>query len=180
MNKKDREELEQIITLAIERAVMPDGRFNYYQATENVLYSYPRLRRIVSDFDAYMMTQDKSKSITSGQGSGSYKAPEDVREEAMIQRLESFDRTKKELYIIDTILNQFRNDESFKVIEMYYFGLDENGAERGGEQMTFGEIATALSRTEKTVRSWRTKIVKSIAVLLFGAKAAPTLNRLTK
>lgn len=52
MNKKDREELEKIIECAVSAAVTPVGNFNYYQATETVLYSYPNLCRIVNDFDS--------------------------------------------------------------------------------------------------------------------------------
>ena len=100
--------------------------------------------------------------------------------ERLADRLESFERTKRELFVIDTILDRFRGRESFKVIEMYYFGLDADGIERDNDDtITFQDIAAALGRSEKTVRTWRTKIVKNIAVLLFGIKAAPSVNRLT-
>ena len=180
MNKKDREELEKIIECAVSAAVTPVGNFNYYQATETVLYSYPNLCRIVNDFDAYTLMSQKSKSITSGASGASYKDQEDIMAERLADRLESFERTKRELFVIDTILNRFRGRESFKVIEMYYFGLNADGIERDNDDaITFQDIAAALGRSEKTVRTWRTKIVKNIAVLLFGIKAAPSVNRLT-
>ena len=181
MNKKDREELGQIVEIAFKRAMLPEGNFNYYQATENVLYTYPKLCEIVKDFEAYIFMPEKSKSITSGASNGFYRDGQDIKDEKIAERMESFERTKRELYFIDTILDRFRGRESFKVIEMYYFGLDAEGNEQDSDDpITFQDIAITLGRSEKTVRAWRTKIIKNIAVLLFGFMAAPSINRLTK
>ena len=169
MNQKDRRELEEIISLAIERAALPDGRFNYYKATETVLYNYPELCAIVGSFEDYAedLQKQKSKSITSGAANGYYRDQEDIQDERAAARFTSFERTRNELFVIDTILDRFRDREAFKVIEMYYFA--------GEGQMTFGDIAEVLGKSEKTVRSWRTKLVKDIGVLLFGVKAAPSI-----
>lgn len=180
MNKKDREELEQIITLAIERAVLPDGKYNYYRATESLLENYVSLKQIASEFETYAEGIDvqKSKDIVSSQGSGYHKDRQEIKEEKRAAKLESFEKTQEQLRLIDAALDKLRGRERFKVIELYYFGIGIDGSIML-EKPTFAEIAEILGRDEKTIRRWRSKAVKDIAVLLFGIPAALSVNALT-
>lgn len=180
MNKKDREELEQIITLAVERVALPDGRYSYYRATESILENYMTLKRVVADFDQYAadLSSQRSKSITSGSTQGGYrKSQDEMDEERLTERLKSFDKTANQLFLVDKVLDQFRTKKQFAIIERYYFNLDEDGNERGEERKSMAEIAQELGINEKTARRWRSRMVKDIAIVMFGASAAVSLTK---
>ena len=180
MNQKDLQEIEGTITQAIERALLPDGRYNYYQATENLLEIYMTLKKIVEDFDEYAedLQKRKSKSITAGSAQSGYrKTQEEIEDERMAEKMRSFGETKNTLALLDYVLNRFRSKRQFVVIERYYFNLGEDGQEREAERKSLAEIAEDLGLNEKTVRRWRSKMVKDISIIIFGLPAAASVNR---
>ena len=66
---------------------------------------------------------------------------------------------------------------------MYYFGEDAHGNDRGPDARpySFEEISEALTtagipRSEKTLRTWRTRLVQDMTVLLFGIDGAVSVE----
>jgi len=188
-------EIDKIIERAVQKSIVAiekkddekDARtFDYYKATEKILYNYPKLIDIVADEYAYMegIFKQRSKSITRFSPNAGYTDPS---EEKGKERQKSYNRTKAQLESIDRILNQFRTDSRFKIIEMYYFNRDANGERRNDDskQLSFEQIAEQIIKEDgnhpevKTVRRWRSQIVGDISVALFGISAALS-NSLTR
>lgn len=80
-------------------------------------------------------------------------------------------------------LKRATNDPEFIVIRMYYFNEDAYGNDRSSDSRpyTFEEIseelaAAGLQRSEKTLRSWRTRLVQDMTVTLFGIDGAVSVE----
>lgn len=190
--------VDQIIKKAVEKSFTAISQkthedeakiFDYYKATESVLYNYPKLAEIVSDEAKYTTTihQEKSKSITHFSPNASYRDPEDAEEEHELERQRSYYKTKGQLDAIKAILNHFEDDPRYPIIEMYYFNYDIHGKPRksGSKRLSFPEIAEKITKPdgshpdEKTVRKWRSQLVADISFAFFGVAAALS-NSLTR
>lgn len=188
-------EIDKIIDRAVQKSISAiekkddekDARiFDYYKATEMILYNYPKLIDIVENEQDYMESvfKKRSKSITHYSPNASYV---DSLEEKEMERHKSYDRTKSQLEGLERVLKPFTTDTRFRIIEMYYFNYNEKGLRRGGDskKFTFEQIAELLKKEdgthpdEKTVRRWRSQIVGEISVALFG-KSAALSNSLTR
>lgn len=142
---------------------------DYFKAMEALLRNYKKLQRRITDVDGYMdvFIQQHSKSIilTAGRGSGSH-APiteEEALEHLHTEREASFAQTFIGFAELERVINLYRDDIGFPVIEAYYFG---------DRPRTFLDISFELGCDEKTVRRRRTKLVRDMAVCLFGIPAA--------
>lgn len=190
--------VDQIIKKAVEKSFNAISQktnedeakiFDYYSATEKILYNYPKLVEIVSDEAKYTTTvhQEKSKSITHFSPNVSYKDPEEAEEEHELERQRSFYKTKGQLDSIKVVLSHFESDPRYPVIEMYYFNYDSSGKPRkkDSKRLSFPEIAEKLTKPdgnhpdEKTVRRWRSQLVSDISFAFFGVAAALS-NSLTR
>ena len=100
----------------------------------------------------------------------------------MLARTASYERTRARFEELDAVIRQFGNREEFIVIRMYYFGEDADGNDRGeAGALTFEAISAELTgkgviRTEKTLRTWRTRLVQEMTVLLFGVDGAVSIE----
>lgn len=143
-----------------------------YKNTETLLYNYKILKEHVEDETGYFGMLDKKKSgsiISYSKNKVSYS-----EDEALNSREKSFDRSKNDLERLEKALSKVKNKKEYKVIEMRYFTKKPNG-----ETYNFEEIAEILSKdssypdslSEKTVRRWRSSLVKEISIYLFGSDA---------
>lgn len=192
MSQQKRKNVEQIIeetAKATASAVVGQQRraraTNLYRAMERLLRSYPRLKRLVEDVDDYgFLPAERSKSITiAPPPGGMMRDRSEILEEIIADRQLSYERTKTRFEEIDSVVRQFSDNPEFIVIRMYYFNEDAYGNERDPDSRlyTFEEIseelaAAGLPRSEKTLRSWRTRLVQDMTVTLFGVDGAVSVE----
>ena len=158
---------------------------NLYRTTERLLRNYKAYQRLVNDLDSYgfePIGKSHDISVAPPPGSG-VKDKVDMYDEHVAARRASYERTKARYDEIDAVVRQFQDQEEFIVIRMYYFNEDANGQDRGenAKQYTFGEIseelaALGIDRSERSLRTWRTKLVQDMTVLLFGVDGAVSIE----
>lgn len=148
-----------------------------FKNTEKILYCYNALREHVADEKAYIEEgleaagRGKSKSVVVWS-----KTPAAHMDEEQIieSRTASYKRSCADLKKVEKALKHIKDKKGYEVIEMRYLKRKD-----GSEIYTYEEIAEALAGkgaygdnlNEKTVRGYKTKLVKEIAVLLFGSDA---------
>ena len=184
MNDQELQELIRTVSDETARrtvaALRLSGVVNYFKATETLLWNYKKLQRLVRDPEAYMdvTVQHRSKSIVTmaGRGSGTAQiaTDEDLLADLQAERLESYKRTCARFDELDMVVRLFRQEPEWPVIGMYYMGEDAEGRERDerAPRWTWENIALDLMITEKTARRRRSKLVRNMSIVLFGAPAA--------
>lgn len=139
---------------------------NYFKETERLLYSLPALRLKVAQDEEDLKNgqveiKERSKDIVLA-SSGSYRHndPEDREIRYIIQRIESMERTKKEIARIERALETIQDDEYYDIIPLKYWDL-----------MQPAQIAEALNCDERTFYRHKNRLVNKLKVVLFGADA---------
>lgn len=168
------EETKEIIRQTVHETLKVEG-IDYFKSMEALLRNYKKLQRRITDVDGYMdvFIQHHSKSIllTAGKGSSSTNLPL-TEEEALAQLHTERETAFAESFIgfaeLERVINLFRDDIGFPVIEAYYFS---------DTPRTFLDIALSFGIDEKTARRRRTRIVRDMAVCLFGIPAAVSSAR---
>lgn len=148
---------------------------NYFKIMEKLLYSYPTLKRIVSDKAAYTRVELQGRSgVVRFNPNASWKSQEDRLEELERDKEAEFDTTLKDFRRLDRVIQQFRERKEFVIVRMYYFGEDIDGKQKAADapEATWEELSVALEKDVKTLRRWRSKIVNEMAIALFGIDAA--------
>lgn len=177
-------ETKQTIEVTIEEVFKKMNSINWidrnrimqeeaFKNTEKLLYGYNALIEHLKNEDEYldMVFKGKSKSIVSF-SKNSYTTITD--EQIMQDRLDSYKRSQSDVSKITKALDSVRHKKGFKVIELRYLQRKADD-----EIYTYEEIADILKGTdgynsnlnEKTVRLQKNKLVKEIAILLFGSDA---------
>ncbi|MBQ3478184.1 MAG: hypothetical protein IJH25_08440 [Clostridia bacterium] len=158
---------------------------NLYRTTERLLRNYKKYQRLVTDLEGYGFEPvEKSHSISVAPPPGSGVADRvDLYDEHVAARRASYERTKARYDEIDAVVRLFQDREEFIVIRMYYFNEDAWGQDRGedAKPYTFDEIseelaAIGIERSERSLRTWRTKLVQDMTVLLFGVDGAVSIE----
>ena len=158
---------------------------NLYRTTERLLRNYKTYLKLVTDLDNYGFEPiEKSHDISVAPPPGSGVSDRvELYEEHVAARRASYERTKARFDEIDAVVKQFQDKEEFIVIRMYYFNEDANGHDRGedAKPYTFEEIsadlaAVGINRSERSLRTWRTKLVQDMTVLLFGVEGAVSIE----
>jgi len=187
--KKNVEQIIEETAKATASAVIGQQRqaraTNLYRAMERLLRNYPKLKKLAVNVDDYgFVPVERSKSITVAPPPGGMpRDRSEILEEIIADRQVSYERTKARFEEIDAVVQQFADNPEFIVIRMYYFNEDAYGHDRGADSRpyTFEEIseelaATGLQRSEKTLRSWRTRLVQDMTVTLFGIDGAVSVE----
>lgn len=184
MNDQDLTELIRTVSAETARetvaALRLSGSVNYFKATESLLWNYKKLQALVRDPDAYLdvTITHRSKSIVTMAGRGSGPAQMETEEDLLAalqaERLESYKRTCARFDELDMVVRLFRREPEWPVVGMYYMGEDADGRDRDehAPRWTWENIALDLLITEKTARRRRSKIVRNMSIVLFGAPAA--------
>ena len=186
--KKNVEQIIEDTAKATASAVIGQQRqarsTNLYRAMERLLRNYPKLKKLVDNVADYGFTPvERSKSVTIAPPPGGRRDRSDMLEDFILERQTSYERTKARFEEIDAVVRQFSDKPEFIVIRMYYFGEDAHGNDRGPDARpySFEEISEALTaagipRSEKTLRTWRTRLVQDMTVLLFGIDGAVSVE----
>lgn len=158
-------------------------RPNYFRAMVRLLRGYPKMQQLVGDEREYMTLKEHDHSISIAPPPGTEVRDENSkREERLEERASAYQRTLEQFQILDRVVRQFENDSRFIAISMYDFGADCNGEIRERDRpYTWEEIADELSAvgrnvSERTLRMWRSKLIQEMAVLMFGADGALSLE----
>lgn len=157
---------------------------NLYRTTERLLRNYKKYQRLVTDLEGYGFEPiEKSHSVSVAPPPGSGVTDKlDLYEEHVAARRASYERTKARYDEIDAVVRQFEAKEEFVIIRMYYFNEDASGNDRGdAKPYTFDEIseelaAAGIEKSVRTLRTWRTKLVQDMTVLLFGVDGALSIE----
>ena len=158
---------------------------NLYRTTERLLRNYKTYQKLVDDLDGYGFEPiEKSHDISVAPPPGSGVMDRvDLYDEHVAARRASYERTKARYDEIDAVVRRFKDREEFIVIRMYYFNEDAYGQDRGDDAKpyTFDEIseelaAIGIERSERSLRTWRTKLVQDMTVLLFGVDGAVSIE----
>ena len=157
---------------------------NLYRAMERLLRAYPKYKAMQEHPDDYgFLPVGKSKdiSVAPPPGSGA-RDPIEALAEHIDSRASSYDRTMGRFMELEAVVRLFQNKPEFIVIRMYYFNEDANGKDRGdAKPYTFDEIsneltAVGIERSVRSLRTWRTKLVQEMTVLLFGVDGAVSIE----
>lgn len=157
---------------------------NFYGAVERLLRNYKKLQRLAASEADYMMIPERDHSISVAPPPGGVpRDREDVMQDRINERRASYQRTVDQFNELDAVVRQFAEKPEFVVIRMYYFNEDANGYDRGADTRPYSfeqiseELALAgLQRSERTLRQWRTNIVKDMVVALFGVDGALSIE----
>ena len=188
MNKETKEYIDEAAKAGAWEVLRTQRRqktTNLYRATERLLRSYPKLKRMSEHPEEYgflPVAKSKDISVAPPPGSG-VRDPMDAIDEHVDNRAASYDRTVARFTEIDAVVREFEKRHEFIVIRMLYFNEDEYGHERdeNTRRWTFESMADALQnvgvyQNEKTLRLWRTRLVQDMTVLLFGTDGAVSIE----
>lgn len=145
-----------------------------FQNTERLLYCFKALEEHVQDEKAYieMAFKEKSGSIVKYS-----KNKAQVNEDQIIKdRLDSYHRSKSDLERVQKALNKIKKRKAYAIIEMRYLDRKDWSENKA---YTYEEIADELrgkpgfseDLSDRTVRRQKDKLIKELAVLIFGSDA---------
>lgn len=162
--------------LKAEAPAAPAPERDYFKIMEKLLYSYPTLKRIVSDKAAYTSVeiQERSKSLVRFSPNTQWKSRDDIIDEMERDKEAEYDKTLKDFRRIERVIQQFKDRKEFVVVRLYYFKENADGTERAptDPEMTWEEVSYQLEKEAKTLRRWRSVLVNEMALCLFGIDAA--------
>ena len=161
-----------VINEAVERAVaatriaQATEAKDYYKQTERRLYAYPHLLEKVQDDIARLtdleagITQDHSISIVRFSPSGVRADPEEMFEAVVADMRARLARDQQEVETIQKALRGIERDAYFSTVPARYF----NGR-------ADWEVAEELHCDESTIRRNRARLVRVVAIRLYGSMA---------
>jgi hypothetical protein len=169
--------IEKIIEQAVKKAVnaamllgVAKGKSEIkdpFKQTEIRLYAYPELKDNIIKYnkDIEDLRQEgssgRSKDIVFFSISGGTRlSVEEIQEARIMTMQKKIYRDQTEIDEIDFALQAVENDEYYFVITIKYFkGKDDD------------EIAAVISCDPRTIRRNKTRLIRRIAVKLYGAEA---------
>lgn len=165
--------IEQAVSKAVKETVLLGAEQakteikNVFKQTEIRLYAYPELRKNIDKYtldirDLRRETPGRSKDIVfySTHGGGTRLSAEEVQEGRIMVLQKKIYRDQSEIEEIDFALEAIKDDEYYQVIEMRYF-----------KGMKDDEIAESISCDPSTVRRNKNRLIRKVAVKLYGAQA---------
>lgn len=165
--------IEQAVTKAVNASAVlgvekgKNEAKNLFKQTEIRLYAYPELKENIKKYnkdikDLRKEEPGRSKDIVffSSHGGGTRLSAEEVQEARIMVLQKKIYRDQTEIDEIDFALQAVSDDEYYPVIEMKYFA-----------GKTDEEIADVISCDPRTIRRNKSRLVRRIAVKLYGAEA---------
>ena len=169
---KRQPDIEKIIKKAVEAGIKA-GRVqaertpdNSYKSTERRLYALPVLIKKVKDTRQRLveLEQDgvpqRSKDVIRFARSGVRISPEEILDALIIDLKASIAADEHEIETIKKALKNIEGDEYYLAVKGRYI-----------EGLSDEEIAKQISCDERTVRRHRGRLVRVVAVWLYGAEA---------
>jgi len=166
-----RKSVDEAVKKAAEAIIRANKEFdaaqrNYFKETERLLYSLPALRlKVAQDEEdlknGLVLPPEKSRDIVKP-SRGGYRMhdPEAKEERYIADRMESMERTKREIQRIERALETIQDDEYYDIIPLKYW-----------DGMSPAQIAEALHCDERTFYRQKNRLVNKLKVVLFGADA---------
>lgn len=158
---------------------------NHYRAMEDLLRAYPRRIRLMEhpeEFDFFPTGHSKDISIAPPPGTGVIDKIE-AAEMFTEARKRAFEYEMFRLYETEYAIAPFKHLSEFAVVRLLYFNQDAHGNDRGvdAKHLTWEEIAEeletiGLQRAITVIRRWRSRLVREMTVMLFGAEGALSIN----
>lgn len=179
--------IEQASDRSAEKVVAAQWRarnVNLYRSMERLLRLYKKYRYTAEHPDEFQFwPEGKSKDISVAPPPGSGMVDRlELTENYVRAKARAFEAQVISWHMADSVIRQFMDKPEFVIIRMFYFNEDANGQDRGdAKPYTFEDISEALAaagieRSERTLRSWRTKLVQDMTVLLFGVDGAVSVE----
>jgi RNA polymerase sigma factor (sigma-70 family) len=143
-----------------------ESQRNYFKETERLLYSLPALKLKVAQDEEDLKNglvkfRERSRDVIKpSQGGYGPSDPEAKEERYIADRMESMERTKREIQRIERALETVQDDEYYEIIPLKYW-----------DQLSPTEIAERLCCDERTYRRHKNRLVNKLKVVLFGADA---------
>lgn len=140
-----------------------------YKATEARLWAYPTLKANLDEYEADIRDlkrehiTEKSKDITCWGGASSRLSPEEKQQARIIAVQVKLERDKAEIAKIDRALDRLVASEgdaaAYFIRQVYFLHLSlDDIAERDGVSLS-------------TIQRRRTRLVRQLALILYGAEA---------
>lgn len=152
------------------------GNTSYFKSMELLLRNYRELAQLVVSEELYMedAKRERDKSVVAYRRNAGGLPPSEVEDEAERIRASNFAYTKERFAEIDRVVKVYASRKEMQVVRMYYFREDKDGKRPAAntDDITFEAVAAELGITEKTARTWRSRIVNDMAITLFGKGAA--------
>lgn len=170
--------IEQLIEQAVKKALntavlygVEQGKHEAkdpFKQTEIRLYAYPELQGNIKKYnkDIEDLREEgpsgRSKDIVffSAHGGGTRLSADEIQEARIMIVQKKVYRDQTEIDEIEYALQAVEGDEYYSVIEMKYF-----------QGKSDDEIAAAIPCDPRTVRRNKTRLVRKLAVKLYGAEA---------
>jgi DNA-directed RNA polymerase specialized sigma24 family protein len=128
------------------------------KATERRLFAYPDILARL-EVDAYNTILYRSRDVVGFVRCG--RIPQDQKDAVLeVEAIAAKMRDKTEVEAISSVLDAIKDDPYCETIEAKYF-----------RQATDEEVATQLSCDERTVRRNRSRLLRRIAIRLYGVDA---------
>lgn len=159
---------------------------DYYKRTEALLKAYLKIKRLHDNPDEYQFYPvEHSHDIGKAPPKGvTFREKDDLQAIYTERRKRSFVKTMTMYYSITAVLMAEATRPEFRAVAMYYLNQDEYGNDRGADapRMTWEDISVSLeaigiSASAKTLSAWRRKVIREMAVLLFGVDGALSISR---
>jgi len=158
---------------------------NHYRAMENLLRAYPKRVRMMNhpeEYPFFPVGRSKDISIAPPPGSGVLDKIE-VAEMFTEARKRAYEHEVFRLMETEYAVAPFKQQPEFIIIRMYYFNENAQGVFRGNDAKpySFEEIseelkAIGIDRSVRTLRMWRTKLVREMTVMMFGVDGALSIE----
>ena len=140
-----------------------------YKATEARLWAYPTLKdnmieyaKDIHDLERERITE-KSKDITCWGGAGSRLSPEEKQQGRIIAVQVKLERDKAELHKINRALDRLEVSDGEPAVDLirqvYFF------------RRNLEDVATLKGVSLSTIQRRRTRLVRQLALILYGAEA---------
>jgi hypothetical protein len=143
-----------------------------FHNTESLLYGFRDLEEHLKNEEEYMemALKSSSKSIIRYQKNNLLRPDDD---QLLEDRRKSYERSKNDFNRMKKALDSLSSEKGYRILEMRYL------EKTNGARATWEEIAESLAGTdgfstnvtEKTVRSYKNRLINKLSVLLFGTDA---------
>ena len=166
-----RKSVDEAVKKAAEAIIRVNREFdvaqrNYFKETERLLYSLPALRLKVAQDEEDLQNglvkfRERSRDVIKpSQGGYGPSDPEAKEERYIADRMESMERTKREIRRIERALETIQDDEYYDIIPLKYWDLVQPAV-----------IAEALHCDERTFYRHKNRLINKLKIILFGAEA---------
>ena len=161
--ENEKKEIIQIVIKELQERNLIHEVKNSYANTEYILSNFDSLKKSIKDIEhqiddlkTYGLQKSGKAAVVIGE-SNVIKIEEDKIIEDRINELrQSKHRTQAVINMVNSILNDLKQDEYYEIIKLRYF-----------DDLKIEEIAEKLDCSDKTIRKHRKRLINTIKIRLF-------------